>query len=86
MIQIPMTADQYAKARAALTTSAQVLSHTEQGALNGSFSTAQIEMTYYYAQPLGQLQLAVKARHGLEARVASEGQIQAKLETLLAQV
>jgi hypothetical protein len=86
MIQIPMTPDQYAKARAALATNSEILSHTESGLNNGSFATAQIEMAYYYATPAAELQLSIKARHGLEARLASEDQIRARLIVLLAQV
>lgn len=86
MIQIPMSPEQFAKARAAIAASSQVLGHVEKGELNGSFVTKQVSMAYYFSPAANELHLNITARSGLEARTASEDQIKAKLVALLAQI
>jgi hypothetical protein len=81
MIQIAMTPEQYAKARAALCTGSQVRSHIEHGDDAGSFDTPQVSMDYNYAA--GTLTLDVTAKRGM-AHFASDEQIKEHLLDLLA--
>lgn len=84
MIEINLTPEQFAKARAAILASPAVLQHTEHSPMDGSFSTAQVTIDYSYAAsyPTGSMVLDVTAKHGL-ARFASEDEIKKRVEALL---
>lgn len=84
MIQISLTPEQFAKARAAILTSSKVLQHTEATETDGSFATSQIALDYSYAA--GVLTLDVTAKHGMAARMASEEQIKEHVMDMLGKV
>lgn len=83
MIQIPMTADRFAKAKAVIESSAEVVSKSESGPQSGSFATGAVGFNYSYDGVT--LCLVVTAKHGL-AKFASEDTIKDRLLALLAQV
>ena len=84
MISIPMSAEEFAKAKAVVETSDQVISKAETGPNDGTFKTSQVGLSYHF-DPTGTLQLTVTEKHGL-AKFASDATIQSHLEDLLTTV
>lgn len=79
-----MSAEEFAKAKAVVETSDQVISKAEIGPNDGIFKTSQVGLNYHF-DPTGTLQLTITEKHGL-AKFASEDTIKAHLEELLTSV
>jgi hypothetical protein len=78
-----MTPAMFAKAKAVIESSPDVLSHGESGPQSGSFATSAVGMSYAYDGTT--LCLVVTAKHGL-AKFASEDTIKGRLMDLLSEV
>jgi hypothetical protein len=83
VLQIPMTPQQYVAARAALSSASSVSQNTVLSTTTGSVKSNQIDFTYSYDGG-SMLTLTILARHGLEAKLASDDQIKSHIMKLLA--
>lgn len=85
IITIPMTAAQFAAARQALATSPEITHSATTSVTSGIVQSKVIDFTYVY-DGSAELNMTITARHGLKGNLASDAQIKAHLQLLLAQV
>lgn len=85
IITIPMTAAQFAAARQALATSPTVTHSATTSVTSGIVQSKLIDFTYVY-DGSAELSMTITARHGIVGHAATDNQIKAHLQLLLATV